>query len=94
MITEKLWNVLFTITKIFPTSLVKFNQNYQNCQIKFGIQANLDLKNLMVAPTFSILNQKYPFGKICLKKSELSVSGKGWYLQLLTEYLRLSYILA
>ena len=56
MAIEKFGNSVFTFVGTF-------DQKYQNClfEMKFGIQTNSNMLNLMVMFTFCILDQKYPF---------------------------------
>ena len=55
--------------------LGKFGPKDQNFQfkLKFGSQANSDMKNSKTLFHFSILDGKYLFGQIWFKKSKLSV---------------------
>ena len=59
MMTEKFWNMVFTINKIFLPFSGKFSQKKKNYLL--GVQTNLNKLNLMMMFNFYVFDRKYFF---------------------------------
>ena len=72
------------INKSFLPFLGKFCQKYHNCliEIKFDIQSNSNILNLMVMFAYSFLNLKYSFWSIFFPKVKFFLND-AWCLYLL-----------
>ena len=65
--------VVFTLSIFYQKYIFggEFGPKNKNCQfeLKFGTQTNSNMHNLVVMQTFSVIEQKYPFGANLVQKN-------------------------